>query len=104
MGDYREVGVPDFLRFMKEYLDRKIDARSYQRGIFDLMKQRGTFTDEEFRILQMALADADDYDPIVKLEYTILEPELRRRVANSIEELIALGSDAVKVDIEEEAS
>jgi len=68
------------------------------------MKQRGTFTDEEFRILQMALADADDYDPIVKLEYTILEPELRRRVANSIEELIALGSDAVKVDIEEEAS
>jgi hypothetical protein len=38
--------------------------------------------------------DADDYDPVVRLEHTILEPELRRRVANTIEELAALGHHA----------
>jgi hypothetical protein len=92
MENYREVGVPDYLRLMKDYLNEQIDALSYQRGIFDLMKQRARLSDEEFGILQIAYGDADDYDPIVRLEYTILEPELRRRVANSIEELAALGS------------
>jgi len=92
LDKYSEVGVPDFLHLMKDYLDGKIDAGGYQRGIFDLMKQRARLSDEEYRILQMAYGDADDYDPIVKLEYTILEPELRCRVANSIEKLAALGS------------
>ena len=85
---------------MKDFFEEKIDVRSYQMGIFALMKRRSRFTNDEYRIIQVAYGDADDFDPIVRLEYTILEPELRRRVANSIEELAALGFDGIQVDIE----
>jgi len=74
---------------MKDFFEEKIDVRSYQMGIFALMKRRSRFTNDEYRILQVAYGDADD-----------LEPELRRRVANSIEELAALGFDGIQVDIE----
>ncbi len=104
MEDYCEASVLDFLRLMRDYLDGKIEVRGYQRGIFTLMKQRARFTDEEFRILQMAFVDVDDYDPVVRLEHTILEPELRSRVANSIRELTALGYDEVQVDTHFEGS
>jgi hypothetical protein len=99
MEDHREVGVADFLNLMKGYVDLKIDALSYQKGFFALMKRRSNLTEDEFRVLQTAFVDADDYDPILRLEYTITEPELRRRVANSISDLDALGYDAVQVDI-----
>jgi hypothetical protein len=94
MENYDEVDVPDFLDFMKEYLEGKIDAESYRQGFFKLMKKRARFTDDEFRLIQVAFLDADDYDPVVRLEYTILEPELRRRVAMSV----ALGYEAAPVD------
>jgi len=55
------------------------------------MKKRSIITDEAFCLLQTAYTDADDYDPVVRLEYTILEPVLRSRVAKSVEDLAALG-------------
>lgn len=51
-------------------------------------------TDDEFSIIGLAYHDADDYDPEVRLEHTIEEPELRRRVAESLDELKALGVQA----------
>jgi hypothetical protein len=83
---------------MIDYLDGRIEARRYQEGIFTLMQSRARFTEEEFRILQIAYGDADDYDADVRLEYTILEPELRHRIAESVEALIALEHDRVRVD------
>jgi hypothetical protein len=91
MEHYGEVGVPDFLRLMQNYLDGKIDVDSYCSSYFDLAVKRNTITSDESRIIYTAYHDADDYDPEVRLEHTILEPELRRRIAMSIEELAALG-------------
>jgi len=79
---------------MKAYLEGKIEVGSYQQGIFALMKKRAVLTLEEYDVIQTVFVDADDYDPVVRLEHTILEPELRRRVANTIEELAALGHHA----------
>jgi hypothetical protein len=91
MQKYIQVKVTDFLRQMEGYIDGKIGVDDYCQGIFALMKRRMTISDEECRILQTAFHDADDYDAEIRLEHTILEPELRRRVATSIEELRALG-------------
>jgi hypothetical protein len=91
MASYIEVEVSDFLRLMKSFLDREVDAKSYCSRYFDLMTQRMTVTREVSTILQIGFGDADDYDPDLRLEHTILEPELRCRVANTISELEALG-------------
>jgi len=88
----QEVGVQDFLQLMEDYLVERIGVISYRQGIFELMKKRGKFTEEEFWTLQTAFTDGDDYDAEVRLEHTILEPELKCRVAKSVERLAALGS------------
>jgi hypothetical protein len=91
MASYIEVGVSDFLKLMKSYLDREIDANSYCSRYFDLMTKRMTIGREVSTILQIGFGDADDYDPDLRLEHTILEPELRDRVAKTIAEIAALG-------------
>jgi hypothetical protein len=98
MENYGEVGVTDFLCLMKEYLEEKIDVDTYRHGVFALMKKRARLSDDEFRIIEVAFVDADDFDPVLRLEYTILEPELKRRVALSIKGLAALGSEVFLFD------
>ena len=89
-----EVQISDFLSLMRSYLAGEIAARDYQSQYFELMKKRMTITEYEFRILQTAYGDADDYDPSVRLEHTIGEPELKRRVQKSIHDLNELRSSA----------
>lgn len=91
MDPYPDTEVLDFVRLMKDFLDRRIDVRQYQHSYFDLSKKRFTVTPEEDKILQQAYGDADDFDDVVHLEYTIDEEQLRSRVSNSLERLKALG-------------
>ncbi len=79
---------------MSGYLDGSISAAEYQRGMFDAMKVRCTLSEDESRIVGLAYHDADDFDPEIRLEHTIEEPELRARVASSLHELKALGIKA----------
>jgi hypothetical protein len=46
--------------------------------------------EEEDVVIQKAYGDADDYDEVVSLPYTIDEPTLRGRVADSLRTLKAL--------------
>jgi len=92
MDPHPEVQVSDFLSLMSRLLAGEIEAREYQSQYFELMKNRMTVTEDEFRILQMAYGDADDYDPSLRLEHTIEEPELKRRVGKSIHDLKELRS------------
>ena len=48
-------------------------------------------SDEEDKILQRAYVDADDFDDVVRLEYTIDEEQLRERVSASLKRLKGLG-------------
>ena len=91
MSSRTEVGVADFLSLMEAYLADRIKVDEYRSTYFQLMKQRTNFSEDEFRILQPAYGDADDYDAVVRLEYTIEEPELRMRVAKSVQDLKELG-------------
>ena len=92
MENYGEIDISDFLRLMKDFVDGRIDARQYQSSYSDLMIKRFVVPSEDVsRVLQQAFGDADDYDPVVRLPSTIEEPELRRRVSNSIRELESLG-------------
>jgi hypothetical protein len=91
MENYGQVGIPEFVRLMEDFLETRIDVRQYQQNYFALMKKRMTLSEDESRILQQAYGDADDYDPELRLQYTIEEPELRQRVAKSLRELAALG-------------
>jgi hypothetical protein len=93
-----EVGVSDFLCLMKEFLEGSIDVDTYRNGVFALMKKRARISDNEFRIIQAAFVDADDYEPAVRLEHTILEPVLKRRVAMSIKGLAAVRYEVFPVD------
>ena len=81
MDPYPQIEVHDFVRLMKDFLDRRIDVRQYQRRYFDLSKKRFIVTDEEDKILQQAYGDADDFDDVVHLEYTINEELLRERIS-----------------------
>jgi hypothetical protein len=84
--------VHDFVRLMKDYLDQRIDVNQYQKMYFDMTIKLVTIPSGDVdRIIQQAYGDADDYDPVVRLPYTIEEPELRARVANSLRELASLG-------------
>jgi hypothetical protein len=87
--DYDET---DYVRLMKSFLQKRIDAASYTRQLWDMNKGRALFaSDEASIVIQKALGDADDYDPIVRLQYTIEEPALRVRVEDSVKQLEALG-------------
>jgi uncharacterized protein YktA (UPF0223 family) len=91
MENYGEVHVLEFLRLMKAFLDKKIDAGHYRGAYFALMKKRMILSEEESRILQTAYGDADAYDPKLKLQHTIDDYELNARVSKSLAELAALG-------------
>ena len=91
MDPHIQIEVLDFVRLMKDFLDRRIDVRQYQRSYFDLSKKRFVATPEEDKILQQAYGEADDFDDVVHLEYTIHEEQLRSRVSTSLERLKALG-------------
>jgi hypothetical protein len=91
-----EFGVVDFIRLMKAYLDRQIDARTYQRRYFDLTVQRVNIPNEDVsRITQQDYGDADDYEPDDALRQTnpqwVGKLQLRQRVAKSLRDLEALG-------------
>jgi hypothetical protein len=85
-----QVSVADFAGMMQQFLDRSIDVNTYCRELLKLFTKRvephGETTD---RILQIAYGDADDYDDVNRLPYTIDEGELRLRVARSLAELNA---------------
>lgn len=92
MENYGEIGVLEFVRLMKDYLERRIDTSQYRERYFALTKKRVHIPNEDVdRIVQQAYGDADDYDPVVRLPHTIQEPELRERVGKSVKELELLG-------------
>lgn len=91
MDPYPQIEVLDFVRLMKDFLGRRIDVHQYQRSYFDLSKKRLLATPEEDKIVQQAYGDADDFDDVVHLEYTIDEEQLRTRVSASLERFKALG-------------
>jgi len=92
MESYAEVDVIEFVKLMKDCLQARTDAQQYRRSYFELMKKPAAIPSEDVsRILQQAYDDADDYDPAIRLPYTIEEPELKRRVSNSVKELEARG-------------
>ena len=94
MENYGEVSVLDFMRLMKDFLDRRISADQYARDYFGLSKKRINISDGAIsRITQQAYGDADDYesDPAIRYPKWIGEPELRERVTKSLHELEALG-------------
>ena len=90
-----QITVANFVRLMADYLDGRIDADQYRNNMFDLFKKRMEQLDEATnRTLQMAYGDADDYDRRIRLSYTIEEPELKKRVKRSLDELASLGHTA----------
>ena len=93
MENYGEVGVPEFMRLMRDFLQDRLDARQYAQQYFALMVKRMTLTEEESRVLQRAYGDADDYEPnpAIELPNLLNERQLRERVAQSLRELAELG-------------
>jgi len=92
MENCGDLNVASFTRLMQEYLDGSISANQYRQTFFDFNKRRVDIPDElADRIIQQAYGDADDYDPVVRLPYTIGEDELRERVTKSFQALVALG-------------
>jgi hypothetical protein len=81
----------DYLRLMKAYVENRIDVDTYRTSFFAMSSKRSLVADNASVIIQKAYGDADDYDPVVRLAYTIEEPALKERVAKSIVELETLG-------------
>jgi len=88
---YPQIAVLDFVRLMKDFLDERINVHQYRRSYGELNVKRIIVSEEESKILQQAFGDADDFDEVVHLEYTISKSQLRERVAASLEKLRALG-------------
>jgi hypothetical protein len=89
-----EFDVTDYMRLMRDFLDRRIDAHQYIRSYFELTVKRVNIPNEEVsRITQQAYGDADDYEPDITIRHPnwIGESELRDRVARSLRELACLG-------------
>jgi hypothetical protein len=59
--------------------------------IIAMSAKRSLLSEEAALIIQKAYGRTDDYDPVVRLEYTIEEPELRRIIAASAKQLEELG-------------
>jgi hypothetical protein len=91
MDPYSQIEVLDFVRLMKDFFDRRIRRAPISAPYFDLSKKRFVAIPEVDKILQQAYGDADDFDDVVHLEYTINEEQLRSRVSTSLERLKALG-------------
>jgi hypothetical protein len=93
VANHDEVGVPEFTRLMRDFLEDRLDASQYTKQYFALMVKRMTLTEEESRVLQRAYGDADDYEPnpAIELPNLLSEHQLRERVAQSLRELAELG-------------
>lgn len=81
----------DYLRLMKAYVENRIDVDTYRTSFFAMNSKRSLVSENASVIIQKAYGDADDYDRVVSLEYTIEELALRERVARSIVALETLG-------------
>ena len=53
---YPEIAVLDFVRLMKDFLDKRIDVYQYCRSYCELNVKRFVVSEEESKILQQALA------------------------------------------------
>ena len=53
---YPEIAVLDFVRLMKDFLDKRIDVYQYCRSYCELNVNRLVVSEEESKILQQALA------------------------------------------------
>ena len=47
MDTHPQIEVLDFVRLMKDFLDRRIDVQQYQRGYVELNAKRIIVSDEE---------------------------------------------------------
>jgi len=53
---YPQIAVLDFVRLMKDFLDKRIDVYQYCRSYCELNVKRFVVSEEESKILQQALA------------------------------------------------
>ncbi len=81
----------DYLRLMRQYLEKCIDVETYRAQFFSMSAKRSLLGERASVVIQKAYSDADDYAPVVQLPYTMDEPTLRGLVASSVDELEALG-------------
>lgn len=79
--------VSDYLLLMIKFLDHHISVDDYRRSIVEMAKKRTLMSEGADIVVQRAYGDADDYDDVVQLPYTIGEAELRERVAGSVKSL-----------------
>jgi self-protective colicin-like immunity protein len=86
-----EIDHGPFLAAMRDYVEKRIDVDAFQYRIFALMKQRANMPDEAFTIIQQVFVKADDYDPVVRTEHTVTEPELLAFVEQSLAKLHSMG-------------
>jgi hypothetical protein len=96
MENFGEVGIQEYLRLMADYIEGKITAGQYKTLFFDFNRLRVNIPNEDASVLiQRAFGEADDYEPDENLRQAnpqwIGEPELRERVAKSLQQLSALG-------------
>lgn len=81
----------DYLRLLKDYVENRIHVETYRDRLFSMSSKRSLMADEASIVIQQAYGDADDYDPVEKLDYTIDESALRERVEKAVAELERLG-------------
>lgn len=86
-----DYDASDYLRLMKSYLETRIDADTFRQQLSAMSGKRSLLSEEASLIVQKAYGKADDYDAVLRLEYTIQEPSLRDFVADSVKQLEALG-------------
>jgi len=88
--DYEEI---DYVRLMKAYLEQLIDVDAFRRRLFSMNAKRSALSHNAAEIIMKAYSKTDQYDAVLRLPDTIEEPELRKFIASSVEQLEALGYD-----------
>lgn len=78
------------IRLMTDFLGSCISVEEYRSQFSNMNAKWHMLSDEQDVVIQKAYGDADDYDEVVSLPYTIDLPTLRGRVANSVRALHAL--------------
>ena len=71
----------DYLRLLQDYVENRINVETYRDRLFSMSAKRSLMADEASIVIQQTYGDADDYDPVEKLNYAIDESALRERVA-----------------------
>jgi self-protective colicin-like immunity protein len=85
-----DYDASDYLDLMTQFVERRLSVEEYRGRFWTMNKKRSLYSDHADVIIQRAFGDADDYDEVVHLPYTIDEAELRNRVADSVKKLKAL--------------